>query len=115
MRHHRHDMTLAVKVALNPNTTNQPIKLKEFTDDNFKFRENGRKFPKQVENTVRKREIAGYKQFLPFPVFSKDLYCRHVENHGLFEKGLTKDRKHCEKTRKMLFNNIFPFSSCKGC
>ena len=25
MRHDRHDMTLAVKVALNPNTTNQPI------------------------------------------------------------------------------------------
>ena len=27
MRHHRHDMTLAVKVTLNPNTTNQPTNL----------------------------------------------------------------------------------------
>ena len=35
-------------------------KLKEFADDNFKLNENGRKFPKWVENTVRKREIARY-------------------------------------------------------
>ena len=27
---------------------------------------------KRVENTVEKREIARYKQFLLFPVFSKD-------------------------------------------
>ena len=27
-------------------------KLKEFADDNFRFDENGRKFPKWVENTV---------------------------------------------------------------
>ena len=32
-------------------------KLKEFTDDNFKFDENGRKLSKQVENTVGKGEI----------------------------------------------------------
>ena len=30
-------------------------KLKGFTDDNFKFDENGRKFFKRVENTVGKR------------------------------------------------------------
>ena len=29
-------------------------KLKQFADDNFKFAENGRKFSKQVENTVDK-------------------------------------------------------------
>ena len=41
--------------------------MKEFADDNFKFDENGRKFFKQVENTVVKREIALYKQFLLYP------------------------------------------------
>ena len=42
-------------------------KLKGFADDNFKFDENGRKLSKQVENTVRKGEIARYEQFLLFP------------------------------------------------
>ena len=42
-------------------------KLKEFTDDNFKLDENGRKLSKQVKNTVGKREIARYEQFLLFP------------------------------------------------
>ena len=42
-------------------------KLKKFADDNFKFDENGRKFSKQVENTVGKGEIARYEQFLLFP------------------------------------------------
>ena len=42
-------------------------KLKEFADDNFKFDENGRKLSKRVENTVGKREIARYEQFLFFP------------------------------------------------
>ena len=42
-------------------------KFKEFADDNFKFEENGRKFFKRVENTVRKGEIARYEQFLLFP------------------------------------------------
>ena len=36
------------------NSSNQ----KEFVDDNFKFDENRTKFSKQVENTVRKGEIA---------------------------------------------------------
>ena len=34
---------------------------------NFRFDENGRKFFKQVENTVGKGEIARYEQFLLFP------------------------------------------------
>ena len=42
-------------------------KLKEFADDNFKFDENGRKFSKQLENTVGKEEIARNEQFLLFP------------------------------------------------
>ena len=49
--------------------------MKEFAHDNSEFDENGRKFYKRVENT--------------FPtVFSKDLYYRHVNNQGLFGKGL---------------------------
>ena len=40
----------------------------EFADDTYnKFDENGRKFFKQVENTVEKGEIACFKQFLLFP------------------------------------------------
>ena len=45
----------------------QPSKLKEFTDDNFKFHEDGGKFSKRVESTVEKGEIARYEQFLLFP------------------------------------------------
>ena len=41
--------------------------MKEFADDNFKFDENGREFSKELESTVRKREIACNKQFLLFP------------------------------------------------
>ena len=41
-------------------------KFEYFADDHFKFNENGTKFSKWVENTVRKREIARYEQFLLF-------------------------------------------------
>ena len=41
--------------------------MRKFADDNYKFDENGRKFFERVENTVRKGEIACYKQFLLFP------------------------------------------------
>ena len=41
-----------------------PSKLKEFTDDNFNFDENGRKFSKRPKNTVGKGEIARNEQFL---------------------------------------------------
>ena len=52
---------------------------KEFTDEKFKLDENDRKLSKQVENTVGSGEIARYERFLLFPVFLKDLYCRHVK------------------------------------
>ena len=42
-------------------------KLKEFTDDNFKFDENGIKSSMRMENTMGKGEIARYEQFLLFP------------------------------------------------
>ena len=44
-------------------------KLKEFADDNFNFDENGRKFFEWVENTVGKRKIAPYEQYLLFPQY----------------------------------------------
>ena len=47
-------------------------KLKELTDEHFKFDENDGKFSKRAENTVGKGEIACYEQFLLFPLcFSK--------------------------------------------
>ena len=67
-----------------------------FADDNFKFDENGRKFSKQVENTLGKGEIARDEQFLLFPkcflrtfpkVFTKDLYCRHIKTRACLGKG----------------------------
>ena len=48
----------------------------------------GIKFSGRLENTVGKGEIAHKEQFLLFPVFSKDLNCRHVKTGGLFKKGL---------------------------
>ena len=44
-------------------------------------------FPKREENTVGKGEIASYKQIFPFPVFSKDLYCRQVKTRACLGKG----------------------------
>ena len=62
-------------------------KLKEFADNNFKLDDSGRKFYKQVENTVGKGEIAHYEQFLLFPqCFSKDLCYRHVKTRACLEK-----------------------------
>ena len=63
--------------------------MKEYADDNFKFKGNGRKLSERKENTVGKGEIAYYKQFLLSPqCFQKTLWqtCRI---QGLFGKGLT--------------------------
>ena len=43
------------------------IKKKNFADDNFKLDKNGGKLNESVENTVGKREIARYEQFILFP------------------------------------------------
>ena len=68
-------------------------KFKASADDNFKFDGNGRKFSKQVENTVGKGEIARYEQFLLFP---QCFFIRSVQqtrkDQGLFGKGLRKLR-----------------------
>ena len=57
-------------LTLKPSTRQQILdssKPKKCADDNFKFDENGRKLSKPEENTVVKREIAHYEQFLLFP------------------------------------------------
>ena len=56
--------------AINPFQKQQILdssKLNELADNNFKLDESSRKFPKWVENTVGKGEIARYEQFLLFP------------------------------------------------
>ena len=45
-------------------------------------------FSKWVENTVGKREIARYEQFL---LVFKRLVLQTTQNQGLFQKGLTKN------------------------
>ena len=42
---------------------------------------------KTAEKTVGKGEIARYEQFLLFPVFTKDLYHRHVNNRACLGEG----------------------------
>ena len=77
--------------------------LKEFADDNFRFDENGRKFFKRVQNTVRKGEIAHYEQFLLFTQCFR--LVPHIrENQGLFGKGLT--RLLNERKEEHLFSVI---------
>ena len=44
-------------------------------------------FSKRVKNTVGKEEIARSKQFLLFPVFLNDMYCRHVKTRACLGKG----------------------------
>ena len=47
--------------------TNFTLFQTRFTDDNFKFKKNGGKFFKRIENAVEKGEIACCEQFLLFP------------------------------------------------
>ena len=68
-----------------------PSKLKEFVADHFKFDENGRKFSKQVENTVGEKEKLLIMSNFSFShsVF-KRLILQTCKNQGLFGKGLHK-------------------------
>ena len=84
---HIESIALIDNLTLSQTTNLESSKLKESADNNFKFDENGIKFSEWVENTVRKEEIARYEQFLLFPQFSKDLYCRHVKTRACLGKG----------------------------
>ena len=88
-------------------------KLNEFAGDNFEFDENGRKFSKRVEKNCGKWRNCLLRAISPFlAVLSKELYCRHVKNQGLFGNGLNNSNKkylpfqnHEEtKTLKKSFN-----------
>ena len=57
--------------------------MKEFADDNSKFAENGRQFFKRVENTVGKREIAYYVQFLLFLQYFQKTCTADTQKPGL--------------------------------
>ena len=63
-------------------------KLKEFSDNNFKFDKMAESSPKRPKCFLGKGEIARYEQFLLFLVFSKDLYCRHVKTRACLGNGL---------------------------
>ena len=67
--------------------------MKEFADDNFKLDENGKKFFKQVENTVGKGEIACYEQFsFSHSVFRRLVLQTHTNKGFVWEsvKEVTK-------------------------
>ena len=59
----KHGFTLSQKDKF------QTSKLKEFANDYLKFYGNGRKFPKMVENTVEKGEIAHYSRVYDVKVY----------------------------------------------
>ena len=67
----RHNMTLAVKVALNPNTINDKIldwsKFKAFADDKLNLDEKLKRVLGWVEDIVGNGENAGYQHVLLFP------------------------------------------------
>ena len=76
---------------LNPFSKRQILessKLDGLADDNFKFRENGRKFSKWVETTVEKGENAHYEQFLLSISVLRGLILQTRKNQGLFGKRL---------------------------
>ena len=85
--------------------------MKEFADDNFKFGENGRKFSKQVENTVRKGEIAHFEQFLLFPqCFQKACFPEASKGVIVLEwvKGTENIVEIGKKAGKIFTLNLFP-------
>ena len=62
-------------------------KLKEFTEDNFKFDENGRKL-QTARKPCGKRRNYSFQAISPFPTeFSKDLYSKHVKSRACLGKG----------------------------
>ena len=66
--------------------------MKAFTDDDFKFDENGRNFSKKVENTAGKGEIAHFRAISPFPtVFSKCFYSTEVKSRACLGKGYERE------------------------
>ena len=96
---------LHVLLTLSQTTNFRLFQLKVFADHNLKFDENGRKFSRRVENIVGKEEFAHYEQFLLFPVFSRDFYCRHIKTKIFWERVKGKDNiDRLERPREHAFS-----------
>ena len=80
-------------------------KLKQSADDNFEFDVNSRKFSKLLENTVGKREIAHYEQFLFSHSVFKRLVSQGRQKVSLCGNGLN---HKFETIFKILYLNAFP-------
>ena len=64
-------------------------KLKEFTDHNFHLDEKVQRVIHMIRKRCGKKRNCSVRAISPIPTkFSKDLYCRHIKNQGLFKKGL---------------------------
>ena len=62
-------------------------KLKEFADDNFKFKKKGRESIQMGRKQWKWRNCS-LRAISPFlTVFSKDFYCRHVKTRACLGKG----------------------------
>ena len=63
--------------------------MEEFEDNSLKFDENGGKFSKAVENSVRKGDIGRHEQFLLFKQCFQNTYtyCSHEKTKACFGKG----------------------------
>ena len=73
-------------VADDPSIQNDIQTMKEFSDDNLKFDENGRKLSKWIENTVG-GEITHYELFLLLSrCFQKTCNCKHVKTRACLGK-----------------------------
>ena len=84
------------------------FKMKGFTEDNIKFDQNGRKFSKQVENTVEKREILDSSELKKCAedIFKFDKGGRKFSN-GV-ETLLEKDKLLITSNFSFSFLNPFP-------
>ena len=81
------------EITLSQMTNFRIIYLKEFAGDIFHYDENDRKFSKRTENKVVRGSNCSSlaispheEQFLLFPVFSKNLYSRHVKTRAYLGK-----------------------------
>ena len=59
-------LSVGKDLTLSRTTNFRLVQTERVCRDNFKLYENGKEFPKRVENTVGKGEIARYEQFLRF-------------------------------------------------
>ena len=105
--------SLSLQTILNPfpNNNFKTPKLKDFTDDNSRFDENGEKFSKWLENAAEKGEIARYEQFLLFPQRFQKTCTADRKNNGLFEKGLMIYQQKTESDRWIKLLTLNPFQN----